>query len=344
MLRIFHDRLGHFDGESTYLLIRKRCWWPKQYESVINYVRGCLNCQRRKPLSAGKGLEGMKAPVSGLFDTISIDFAGPLPLTPRGNRFLLIAVEHLTGWPMAVPLPTNLSTDVASFVEENIVKPYQAPRMMLSDNGSQFTSQYLSFYAKSRDIDWRTSAGYNPQGNGRAERMVRTIKDSISKLVEDKVTAWDEYIDVVLRGYRVRETRDHPSPFYMLFGVEPRILPSDQRELVLDAPEVRALEIAEVSLVRDRRMRGQGILPVQRYWVGDLVLLARTWNKERKDKKLALRWEGPYEVKDVTPPTYMLRTRLGRRTRTPIHERRLRLYSPGQVRLENEDREVGRAG
>ena len=30
-------------------------------------------------------------------------------------------------------------------------------------------------------------AGYNPQGNGKVERMVRTIKNSISKLADDKV-------------------------------------------------------------------------------------------------------------------------------------------------------------
>lgn len=37
--------------------------------------------------------------VSGILDTFSLDFAGPLSTKEEGNRFMLMAVENLSNWP-----------------------------------------------------------------------------------------------------------------------------------------------------------------------------------------------------------------------------------------------------
>ena len=59
----------------------------------MSYVRGCLHCQKLKPILAGKATEGMCGPIRGLFEIVSIDFASPLPITP-------MVILLLSKWPV----------------------------------------------------------------------------------------------------------------------------------------------------------------------------------------------------------------------------------------------------
>ena len=58
--------------------------------------------------------------VSGLFNTWSIDFAGPLKETAAGNKYILLAVENLSSLQVASAVGTNYfnSSEVIKFVEE----------------------------------------------------------------------------------------------------------------------------------------------------------------------------------------------------------------------------------
>ena len=328
LLRCMHDENGHYDTDATYLLLRGRVWWPRLYQSVRDYVSRCLSCRRRRPLGPDRPPAPLCAPISGLWHTISIDFAGPLPRTPRQNRFILVAVEHVTRWPVARAFPNALSSVVTTFLEENIIQPYEIPRMILSDNGPQFISQHTLSFARAQGIRWSTTSPYNPRGNGRVERMVRTLKDSLAKLVEDHVHNWDLHLATAVRGYRIRPTREHPSPYFMLFGTAPRVLPSDAAAPNIVVPDLRAIETAQAATHRQREHRAGTSAPPPRFQVGDRVLLARTADRNRHDRKLNLKWDGPFTVSAREPPLYTLADQDGRRLRAPVNESRLQLYAP----------------
>lgn len=51
---------------------------------------------KKEPLTSYK--TNLRTPVSSMFDVFSIDFAGRLPVSVEGNKFLLVCVKHLTGW------------------------------------------------------------------------------------------------------------------------------------------------------------------------------------------------------------------------------------------------------
>ena len=44
---------------------------------------------------------------------VAIDFVGPLPQTPRGNRYILVMVDLFTKWCEAVPLPSSDASTTA---------------------------------------------------------------------------------------------------------------------------------------------------------------------------------------------------------------------------------------
>lgn len=43
----------------------------------------------------------LRAQIIGFFETYCVDFASQFKPSKTGKRFVLISVEHLTGWPIA---------------------------------------------------------------------------------------------------------------------------------------------------------------------------------------------------------------------------------------------------
>lgn len=167
----------------------------------------------------------MKIPRSSLFEVFSIDFAGPLPKSTSGNRFLLICVEHLTGWPIVKATATATAETVRGFIESLILIPFGAPGQIVSDNAACFRAKVLQDFMCEIGAKWHTVLAYAPMSNGKAERMVGTIKSGIGRLVQDNGKEWDEVVDKVVFGYCRRPMRDGMSPFELLYGVAPRLLP-----------------------------------------------------------------------------------------------------------------------
>lgn len=70
-----------------------------------------------------------------------------------------------------------------------------------------------------RGTDWRTVLVYAPIFNGRAERMVATIKQSVGRIKNDVGRNWDAFVGNATFGYRWRAMNDGHSPFNLFYGV-----------------------------------------------------------------------------------------------------------------------------
>ena len=46
-------------------------------------------------------------------ERIAIDIAGPFPMSERGNRYLLVAMDYLTNWPEVYAIPNQEASRVA---------------------------------------------------------------------------------------------------------------------------------------------------------------------------------------------------------------------------------------
>ena len=58
------------------------------------------------------------------------------------------------------------------------------PRCIVSDGGTQFTSQEFQDFTKTWGIHHRVTSPTNAQSNGQAEHFVQTIKNSLTKAIE----------------------------------------------------------------------------------------------------------------------------------------------------------------
>ena len=72
-----------------------------------------------------------------------MDIVGPLPSTPDGFRYILTFIDHMTGWPEAVPLKSATAESVSLALLETIVCRFGMPERLLTDNGTHFDAKLM---------------------------------------------------------------------------------------------------------------------------------------------------------------------------------------------------------
>ena len=201
-----------------------------------------------------------------------------------------------------------------------------ADATILSDNALLFETNAITDFAARYGTKWRTIAPYSPQSNGRAERMVGTIKNAILKMAGNKKEHWDASLPVIFSEYQRRPLRGGPSPFELMFGVLPRMGEQRLAAETSNNPQTRAVELLACWSKRSDRIVTEMPMLVAQFQEGELVLL---YNKKKlTGMKLPFGeplWFGPYRVTRASHPRYELRLDTGK-TRRPIHARRLAKY------------------
>lgn len=73
---------------------------------------------------------------------------GPIPRATRQFRFCIVVVDYFTKYIEVQPLATITSDLVISFLWNNILYKYGSPRVVITDNGTQFSSNKEQEWAK----------------------------------------------------------------------------------------------------------------------------------------------------------------------------------------------------
>ena len=91
-----------------------------------------------------------------------MDIVGPLPKSRSGKRYILIICDYATRYPEAIALR---STDAKYFAEElvTVFSRVGVPREILTDQGSNFTSQLLKEFYHLLHIHPIRTSPYHPQ-------------------------------------------------------------------------------------------------------------------------------------------------------------------------------------
>ena len=98
----------------------------------------------------------------------------------------------------------------------SIFATHGLPEMLVTDNGSVFTSEEFRTFTKQNGIRHSTSAPYHPASNGLAERSVQTFKNFMKKCTDGSIEA---RVSRFLLQYRVTpQTTTGISPAEMLMG------------------------------------------------------------------------------------------------------------------------------
>ncbi|XP_068205216.1 uncharacterized protein [Palaemon carinicauda] len=157
---------------------------------------------------------------------VSVDIIGKIhPPSEKGHQFILTMMDHASRYPDAVPLKNIDSESVAEALVDMFSR-VGVPEEILSDLGTQFTSDCMKEVARLLSMRQLTTTPYHPMCNGLVEKFNGTLKQMLKKLCQEKPNQWHRYINAVLFAYReVPQESTGFSPFEILYGRSPYPVP-----------------------------------------------------------------------------------------------------------------------
>ena len=196
IIRNLHDSLigGHKGFHQTYNKIRERYYWKGMQNEIEDFIRTCASCQEQKihRFKTRTPYCVTDTPLEG-FSKVSMDFLGPMRMTPAGNHYLLPIQCHLTKYFIAIPTRDMRAITVAEALATHLICQHGAPRAILSDNAKSFISEVLRELFYLLKIRHQLTSEYKPSTNGQVERSNAPVKDFI-RCYSERFADWDRLV------------------------------------------------------------------------------------------------------------------------------------------------------
>jgi hypothetical protein len=218
-----HHLRGHFGVKATVDSIREAGFdWPKLADDVRGVCIKCLPCQRHN--ISKRGYHPL-SPISAdqPFDHIAIDLAGPFPVSPRGNTYLLVLIDIHSRFACLRAIPDKCSPTIGATLF-HIFTSFGFPKIIQSDQGTEFVNSLVKHLADAAKIDHRLITPYHPRANGLAERTVQSAVQTIKKLLDGAQNDWDATVPFVQYALNTKVATIHRStPFAVMYGRRPNL-------------------------------------------------------------------------------------------------------------------------
>jgi len=177
--KLWHNRLAHINMKYIQDTIAKEAAYgidPKDLREGFD----CDNChfgkEARKPFPE---IQAKRNSSPG--EMLHSDLSGKMPTSSLGGaNYFMVIKDDCTGFRAVYFLQTKSQTKdcIQEFINFMETQTGNTVKSFRSDNGTEFLNQDLSSYFKTKGIRHETTAPYCPESNGRAEREMRTIKDT----------------------------------------------------------------------------------------------------------------------------------------------------------------------
>jgi len=204
VLKCYHELpfTAHQGVSRTVEFIRKKYWWETLRSDVFAYIKKCDACARRKTGRRVVAPLGDTLIAHEFLDVVSLDIVGPLPVTEKGNKYLLTFIDRFTRFCEAIPIVRQDTESIAREFVLRIITQYGVPKRLLTDRGANFTSDLIKETCELLKIQKLRTSSYNPQANGICERMHKLLIDMLSHFVRKDAKNWDEYVPYAVMAYR----------------------------------------------------------------------------------------------------------------------------------------------
>ena len=215
---------GHLGRKKTVEKILQRYYWFQLREHVYRWIQRCDICAKnRLPTKKTRAPLGSMT-VGATMDRWSTDIVGPLPETPRGNRYILVVTDAFSKWTEAFGIPDQTAKTTASCILREMICRYGCPLDIHSDQGRNYESNIFRNLCKLLGIRKTRSSARHPQGNGQVERFNRTLIKMIRAYIEEDQTDWDLYLHCLTAAYRATSHEStNFTPNMLMLGREVRL-------------------------------------------------------------------------------------------------------------------------
>jgi len=326
IMRELHDSVaaGHPGPQRTLHLVQRWFYWHGMAKYITTYASHCASCQTNKPTS-----QKTIGPLNPLpipnepWESVSMDLLTCLPETELGDDTIVVFVDRLTKYCIAVPCRLDIDAPgFANLLVNHVIAKHGAPLSLVSDRDVRFTSAFFTTLLKCLGTSAGMSTAFHPESDGQTERMNRLLQETLRHFVSYTQNDWDKYLQLACFAINNAVSASTGfSPFFLNFGRHPRhpsgvaSLPpaSGLSPVGLDYCKViqDALAAAKKSLQRAQVIMKQNSDTHKRevvFTIGDKVLLSTKHLKLKAGpvwarRKFLPKYIGPFTVvSTVTAP------------------------------------------
>jgi hypothetical protein len=213
-----HPWVAHPSAESTERIMRSLGYQWSSMKTDIQYVtKQCDVCQRSKSDSISRAGTGALPPAWVPFQRIGVDICGPYPPTKLGNRYVVVAVDAHSRFPIVIPTKVADFQTVQRVLHDHIFTVFGVPMEIVSDNTALLDGKQAKAVWAEYGISKIQVSPYHQSSNGLVERHIRTLLNAIRSM--EKTKDWDERAILAAASLRYRPSSvTGLSPFEIVFG------------------------------------------------------------------------------------------------------------------------------
>lgn len=205
-----HERNCHAEPQFLMSKLREKFWILKGRKTIERVLRKCVICRRYKshhPVPAPGPLPENRIKGNAAFKVVGVDFAGPMFLKDKKKVWICLFTCALYRG-VHLELATALSTEAFLLCLRRFVARFGRPDVIYSDNGTNFVGTNATFSklnwskieeeAGIRQINWKFGPPASPWWNGFFERMVRSVKELLIRMLGRSILNYEELQTVLL--------------------------------------------------------------------------------------------------------------------------------------------------
>ena len=301
-ITLAHEReSGHLGQLKSMLKAEDYFYWPNLRSDVKKFVKECITCQQTKSASTLQRQWRELPSVQQPLERISIDITEMSPA--KGHKYVLTVIDHFSRFVKLFKLRSRQAEEVVRCIM-TFVGDYGVPRTLLADNACEFRSHLMTDFCQAHGIHLTYSTPYHPQGNSITERVHRTIKSVLASISKGKPAKWPDYLTQCqqILNAAVHETTGE-QPHYLMFNRHaPRFVGTTLPQVDDDVDVNFALDVVRQMAPENSRKwlrRANEGRKEQTVNVGDLVWVKREQFSSTMERKLGIKWIGPYKVTEM---------------------------------------------
>ena len=297
IVRDAHRRVLHNGVRETLTEVRAAYWIVRGRQFVRTIIHQCVVCRRIE----GQPFKGNPTPslpefrVTQLkpFQFVGVDFAGPLYVKPSDvtlkPKCWLCLFTCCTTRAVHLELVPDLSTSTFMNCFERFCGRRGIPSKVISDNGKTFKSASRAIAKIFNDtevqthfaqrVSWIFNLERAPWWGGFFERLIKSAKRCLKKVVGQSTLTYDELVTLVVEVEAVLNLR--PLTYLSVDDLSEPVMPSHGYR-VLSLPDVELSEPEDPDYNLDR-------VEVTRRAQHLKAVLSRFWKRWKKEYFLELR-------------------------------------------------------
>ena len=349
ILHQMHDALvsGHLGCKKTKAKTLQRFYWYALKEDIALYIQRCDICAAdKKPAKIPKAPMG-SLQVGAPGDCVATDYLGPLPVTDRGHRYVLLFTDHFTKNVEIVPTKDMTAETCATKLLNEVISRRGCPLAIHSDQGRTYESKVFQELCRMLEVRKTRTSVRNPRGNGQAELFNRTLIRMVKAYLQEEQRDWDLHLGCLAGAYRATpDESTRMTPNLLTMGREVRLpgelvftstnsyngeeitsygeFVDELRSRMQHAREI-ARKYMSIAAKRSKELY-DAKLAFHRYEVGDVVWCLMEVRKVGVSPKLEFIFEGPFLVKEKLSELDFVLQLDKEGAERPVHHNKLKPY------------------